>query len=169
MNLYFRFLKTLLVALLQGKSSGLESQNMQYRVWLNDIDLNFHMNNGRYLTVMDLGHLQFTVRTGLLRKMLKNRWKLVVANSLINYKKSLTPFQAFELQTSLISWDENSLYFEKRFVANETLMAIGYVKVIIRSHTENISPAEFLGDMGARFNYPPKPVPDFFLNLDPLA
>ena len=35
------------------------------RVLPNDLDLSLHMNNGRYLTVMDLGRLDLILRSGL--------------------------------------------------------------------------------------------------------
>ncbi len=35
------------------------------RVLPNDIDINLHMNNGRYLTVCDLTRVDMFIRTGL--------------------------------------------------------------------------------------------------------
>jgi hypothetical protein len=34
------------------------------RVWPNDLDLNLHVNNGRYLALADLGRIHWFVRTG---------------------------------------------------------------------------------------------------------
>ena len=40
------------------------------RVWFNDLDINFHMNNGRYMTICDLTRVDLFVRSGLGKLML---------------------------------------------------------------------------------------------------
>jgi acyl-CoA thioesterase FadM len=37
----------------------------QFRVLPNDIDINGHMNNGRYLTMLDLRIVEYFIRVGL--------------------------------------------------------------------------------------------------------
>lgn len=169
MSLYFRLLKALLMNLFAEKSAGLATQIMSLIVWPSDLDLELHMNNGRYVTIMDLGRVQYYCRTGLLRQIFAKRWKILVGAAQITFKKPLAPFQAYELQTKLISWDEKWIYFEQSFISNETVMAVGYAKVIFRSKAETMSPLEYLGAIGIRSGLPPSPVPDFFLTTDPLA
>lgn len=41
---------------------------------INDIDNFFEMNNGRILTLFDLGRNDFAIRTGLGKKLLQQRW-----------------------------------------------------------------------------------------------
>ena len=68
MNLIFRLLKTLLLYLLRPTRRGiLEESVVRFRVWPNDLDTNLHMNNGRYLTLMDLGRLDLLLRNGSVR------------------------------------------------------------------------------------------------------
>src|SRR3990170_2263282 len=40
---------------------------LRFRVWPHDLDLSLHMNNGRYLTIMDQGRLDVMVQSGFLR------------------------------------------------------------------------------------------------------
>ena len=67
MNLYLRLIWILLSSLWKPRMSmdALTNQ-LATRVWLNDIDINLHMNNGRYMTVCDLNRVDLFIRTGLL-------------------------------------------------------------------------------------------------------
>ena len=55
MNLILRMIKVLVAALFGQRLGVLDSSILTFRVWPNDLDINLHMNNGRYLTIMDLG------------------------------------------------------------------------------------------------------------------
>ncbi|MDB5490660.1 MAG: Mesenchymal stem cell protein, partial [Micavibrio sp.] len=58
MNLYLRVLIVIFRALFgQPMTDVTTPQRIRLRVYPNDLDSNLHMNNGRYLTVMDLGRL----------------------------------------------------------------------------------------------------------------
>ena len=54
MNLYFRLLLAVLKALRAPRARLGETVELTLRVWPTDLDLNGHMNNGRYLTMVDL-------------------------------------------------------------------------------------------------------------------
>lgn len=86
------------------------------RVWPNDLDFNLHMNNGRYLSLMDLGRVDLLARSGLGRTVLAKRWMPVVTGVTIRYRRSLAPFQRFRLETRLVGWDEHFLFLDQRFV-----------------------------------------------------
>ena len=45
----------------------LATTRVHLRVWPNDLDLNMHVNNGRYLALADIGRIHWFVRTGVLR------------------------------------------------------------------------------------------------------
>ncbi len=66
MNLFFRLLRLLLTARWRGRLGPLDESVLKLRVWPVDLDVNLHMNNGRYLSVMDLGRVDVILRTGLL-------------------------------------------------------------------------------------------------------
>ncbi|MGH2340954.1 acyl-CoA thioesterase [Segnochrobactraceae bacterium EtOH-i3] len=117
MNLWLRLIGVL-AATRKGPRIALPDgvSRLPMRVWLNDLDLNFHMTNGRYLTLMDLGRLDMLARAGLLRPILRARWMPVVTGVTIRYRRSLAPFQKFHLETRLTGWDEHFLFLEQRFV-----------------------------------------------------
>lgn len=86
---------------------------MSFRVRLNDIDNFFEMNNGRILTLFDLGRTEFAIATGLGVKLIENRWGLVVAGSTIQYRKRIRAYNKVTIQTRLCAIDERWFYIEQ--------------------------------------------------------
>ncbi|WP_334174937.1 acyl-CoA thioesterase [Pseudoxanthobacter sp.] len=117
MNLWLRFFRVLIGALIARRllvPEGISAVTM--RVWPTDLDFNLHMNNGRYLTLMDLGRVDLMVRAGLGRALFARRWMPVLADAQIRYRRSLAPFQRFRLETQITGWNEHSVFIEQRFV-----------------------------------------------------
>ncbi len=64
---YLRLLKVLLASRF-GERLRMDSvTELKMRVWPSDIDIYPEMNNGRHLTLMDLGRIDLAGRTGLMR------------------------------------------------------------------------------------------------------
>lgn len=93
------------------KLSPGEPSALRMTVWPWDCDLFGEVNNGRHLTLFDLGRFDLGVRTGLIAILKQKRWGLVVAGSTIRYRRRLTPFQRYTLHTHLIGRDERWFYF----------------------------------------------------------
>ncbi|MEO3432945.1 thioesterase family protein [Inquilinus sp. CAU 1745] len=115
MNLIVRLIKTLVLAFLARRIDLLDRSSVSFRVWPNDLDFNLHMNNGRYLTLMDLGRTDLMIRSGFARVAFARRWMPVLAGATIRYRRSLAPFQRFQLESRLVGWDDKWLYLEQRF------------------------------------------------------
>ena len=63
MNLWLRLIWYLATAWARpALTQTHEISKLTFRVWPTDLDLSLHMNNGRYLTIMDIGRLDFMVR-----------------------------------------------------------------------------------------------------------
>ena len=149
MVLLLRTLWKALTLRLRPPLESLGTSVLAYRVWPNDLDVNIHMNNGRFLSVMDLGRFDLTFRTGLGRAMLKHRWQPLVGGVTIRYRRSLDPFEAYELHTRLLGWDAKWFYLEQRFFkAGGELAAEGVVRALFRGKDGNVAIAEVLDQMG---------------------
>jgi acyl-CoA thioesterase FadM len=127
------------------------------RVWPNDCDLNFHMNNGRYLTLMDLGRTHLVAQTGLLRVMLKRRWNPVLAAAEINFIRALPPFARFELVTRVLTWDEKYFYMEQRFERRGVLHAVAFVKGVFLRGRNRVATAQVVAALDPTLKAPPMP------------
>lgn len=117
MNLWIRLLWVLLTARGRGSLSlPRESSVLNFRVWPHDLDLSLHLNNGRYLTLMDLGRLDAMVRSGLWREVLRHKWTPIASAITIRFQRELRPFQKFRLDTKLVCWDQSLVVMEQIFV-----------------------------------------------------
>lgn len=129
MNLYFR----LIVAFCRGyflkKIKPTDELIRSLRVLPNDIDINGHLNNGRYATLVDLLIIEQGMRVGILSKALKMGWKPMTAGGLISYRKQLAPFEKFNVHFKMDCWDDKWAYMHFRFIKSDgSLAAVGYFK-----------------------------------------
>jgi len=157
MNLILRMFITLVRTLFRPPMDVLDVSVVNFRVWPNDLDFNGHMNNGRYLTIMDLGRLDFVFRAGLGKYILRRSWMPLVASAKIRFRRSLAPLQKYQLHTRLLCWDDKWFILEQRFMVNERAVAIAYVKGLFRSRRGNVPPADVLMKIGHTLESPPFP------------
>lgn len=81
--------------------------------WPQDIDFWMELNNGRTLTLYDLGRIPLARRTGLLKVLRKNGWGLTVAGSSVRYRRRVRPFQRVEMRSRLAGVDGRFCYVEQ--------------------------------------------------------
>lgn len=157
MTSWLRLFRVLLTARRRGPLGPLGESSVSFRVMPGDLDINLHMNNGRYLQVMDLGRFDFIIRVGLLPALRRRRWMPLVGSETIRFRRSLAPFGAFRLHTRLLCWDDKWFYFEQRFTARGELVAAGIVKGLLRGPGGNVPPADVLEASGHTAASPPPP------------
>lgn len=90
-----------------------ETVHTPFRVAVADLDAAMHMNNGRYLTILDLGRFELFVRTGLWQVLRRHRWQTVVVVQTATYHRSLRHRQQFDVATRLLGTDARNLYVEQ--------------------------------------------------------
>ena len=116
-----------------------------FRVWPTDLDIYMHMNNGIFLTLLDIGRYDQAMRSNLWPKWKARKWYPVVVASNITFRKSLTPWQLFDLETKVVGWDDEAFYFEQRFVVKGEIFARAIVRVRFLQNPRGIvSPAQVL-------------------------
>ena len=169
MNLYIRLFLYLIKAAFRKKIDAMETSSLRFHVWPNDLDFNMHMNNGRYLTIMDLGRLDFMLCCGLFIKAMKKGYAPVLGSVKIRYRLPLMPFQAYDPKTKLISWDEKWIYMEQRFVISKgqkagAVAAIALLKAsLLDTKNKKTVPAPELLKMIGHDDLAPPPMPDYVL------
>lgn len=94
-----------------------------------DIDVLRHMNNGRYLSLFDLGRWDLLTRTGMAGSMKRHGWYGVVVAETVTFRKSLELWQRFDVESRLIGHDDKAIYLEHRAVVGGEV----YARAIIRS------------------------------------
>jgi acyl-CoA thioesterase FadM len=120
------------------------------RPWLGDLGLSDHLNNGVYLSMMDVGRADLWFRSGFWRRMRAAGAYPVVAVATITYRKSLRRGQTFQLETRALAVRQRALYLEQRFVVDAEIFARAFVKVrVLAGAGGGVSAAqldEFLGE-----------------------
>ncbi|HKF47973.1 MAG TPA: acyl-CoA thioesterase [Terracidiphilus sp.] len=130
---------------------------LKLRVWPFDIDLNLHMNNARYLSLMDYGRMHLLARTRLLDHILRSRWTPLVGAVWMTYRRSLALMAKFTLISRLVCWDERWFYIEQTFAGREGLAAAGWVKGALRDPGGVLDPQKVLEKIKPGIVSPPKP------------
>ena len=75
-----------------------------------DLDGFLELNNGRILTLYDIGRFTLGSRVGLLAVLRRRKWGLAVAGASIRYRRRVTAFQRIEMRTRLVGWDARFFY-----------------------------------------------------------
>lgn len=148
MNLYLRLLWLWLTTGRNPDEHRLAPSRLRLRVWPNDLDLFGHVNNGRYLTLMDLGRLHVVIRTGLLRTMRARRWQAAAAAIEIRFRRPLKLWQRYELVTEIVDWDAAWFLFEQRFESAGKVHARALVKAQFRHRRERVPTGAVLETLG---------------------
>jgi acyl-CoA thioesterase FadM len=144
MSLIFRMCYVFILSLFRERinADNLVSQ-LSLRVMPNDLDINFHMNNGRYLTICDLNRVDLFIRSGLLKAMFKRGWMPLIAEHTMTYKKPLNMFEKFDVSLKVTGWDEKYFYMEHIFSNSERVVAEGTSKGCVYARGIGVvSPAE---------------------------
>lgn len=90
---------------------GLYETHVSHHIcWPWDIDLWMELNNGRTLTLFDLGRISMAERNGFSRALRKGRFGLVVAGASVRYRKRITSFERIEMRTKPVGFDERFFY-----------------------------------------------------------
>lgn len=134
MHMLPRTLWHLLVAGPRGPRIALhEVSTSWFRVWPTDIDMLMHMNNGKYLSIMDVARFDLIQRTGVLDVFRSEGWYPVVVGQTVSYRKSLNPWARFAVESRIMGFDDQAVYIEQRFVRpNESGEHEVYARAIVR-------------------------------------
>lgn len=168
MKQLFRLLKILILSRFQSRVGALDETVVHFRVWPNDLDPYLHMNNGVYLTLLDLGRMGLMVRSGMLKLAKKQGYYPVVASEAIKFRFSLLPFQRFSIVTRMVGWDERFFYLQQKFVVGDKVAASAFIKgSILSKKGGKVSPPDMFSMMGLPHQSPPfPPMVEKFLRMD---
>lgn len=142
---------------------------LKFKVLPNDLDINRHMNNGRYNSIMDLGRVDIMLRTGLIKTMYKKRWIGVVGRIYTEFRRPLKLFQNYELHSQIVYWDDKWTWIEHKFYSNGKIISSSLVQTLIRSRSGNISSQQLQEATGIVIESPQIPEKITHLNLMELT
>jgi acyl-CoA thioesterase FadM len=135
----------------------LDEDSMSFRVLPNDIDINLHMNNARYLSIMDYARTHLLARTRLLEHIMHARWQPMIGAAWVTYRRSLPLFARFTVSSRMICWDDRWFYMEQTFTGKSGLAAIGWVKGVLRNRDGIVNPQRVIDGVASGTLSPPMP------------
>jgi acyl-CoA thioesterase FadM len=144
---WLRLFRVLAGLISQEKVQVLETTRVRLRVWPHDLDFNFHVNNGRYLALADIGRMHRFVRTGLLGVARRQRAYPVVGDAIAKFRRELRVFQTFEIHTRLVGWDGRWGVIEHRFVRARRVLGTVTIRGVFKGPSGPVEPAALLKDL----------------------
>ena len=149
MNLYLRLFLLLLASPFRPRIDSSGPSRTAFHCLLTDIDVYGHMNNARYLAILDLARLDLLLQSRTLSIFLKRGWYAVVAAETIRFRSSLKLLQRFEVETTSLGRDERTFFVQQRVVRKGKLIAEATIRLSVQSWKEGtISPLVVLQALG---------------------
>lgn len=127
-----------------------------HRCWPWDLDPWGELNNGRTLTLYDLGRLPLLERTGLLRLIRERGWGFAMAGASVRWRRRVHAFQPFEMHTRIVSWDARFFHIEQTMWRRGEATSSALYRAAVTGPGGILPPAEVAATMG--HDSPPPPL-----------
>jgi len=149
MNLYLRLLFLLLTSPFRPRINVSSPCRTVFRCLPTDLDIYGHMNNARYLAILDLARLDMLLQSRKLGVFLKRGWYPVVAAETIRFRTSLKIFQRFEVETKSLGRDERTVFVQQKVYREGKLVAEATIRLSIQCWSAGtVSPSEVIEALG---------------------
>ena len=149
------------VAIFRARSlpplSPYDTHVSHHRAWPWDTDMFGELNNGRILTLFELGRWQMAVRLGLLPFFTRKGYTLAVAGVSIRYRKRIPMFHAYRMQTRMLGYDDRFFYVEQSMWQGEACMNQMLLRFATRHGGATVLPPDFLTIAGHTTEQPGLP------------
>ncbi|MBM7067112.1 acyl-CoA thioesterase [Actibacterium sp. 188UL27-1] len=112
-----------------------------------DIDPFMELNNGRTLTLYDLGRLPLALRTGLVAHLKRQRWSLTMAGVSVRYRRRIRTFEQFEMRSRCVGWDDKFFYLDQSMWVRDVCAGQALYRAAIVSRDGIVPPAKVIDGM----------------------
>lgn len=147
MNLFFRLLRVVLFAFFRPKVHFMDTGKVRFMVMPWDLDINAHMTNSRYLSIMDLGRTDLLIRSGLGKIAWRNKWGSVLGSATVRWRLGLKLFQVYELQTKAIGWDDKWFYLDQKVIHDNKVVAHAIAKAIFVTKGKSLMASDIVAEL----------------------
>ncbi|WBU63707.1 acyl-CoA thioesterase [Paracoccus aerodenitrificans] len=152
-----RFTKELLKFRNAPKLGLLDSHISTHMCWPWDLDPWIELNNGRTLTLYDLGRLPMAARAGLVETMRARKWSITVAGNSVRYRRRIRAFHRFSMISRVIGWDHRFIYMEQSMWRNRECCNHMLLRSACTAGKGIVSPSEVVAAMGHDIESPELP------------
>lgn len=135
----------------------LEPHISSHRIWPWDLDPWRELNNGRTLTLFDLGRIPMSVRMGFDTVAKAKGWGITVAGNSTRYRRRVTLFQKVTQISRVVGWDDRFTYLEQSFWRGDDCTSHMLLRSAFTSKSGIVPPAEVLAALGQPVQSPALP------------
>ncbi len=128
---------------------GLLDTHVSHHIcWPQDIDPWRELNNGRTLTLYDLGRIPLAIRAGFTVAARAHGWGLTVAGSSVRYRRRVRLFDRVEMRSRCIGWDRRFLYIDQSMWKGGDCTSQVLLRMAVTSQSGIVDPARVAGALG---------------------
>lgn len=125
--------------------------------WPWDLDVWMEMNNGRTLTLYDLGRVPLASRVGLTKVMREHRWGLTMAGSSVRYRRRVRMFDQVTMHSRAIGWDDRFIYLLQSMWKKGDCTSQLLIRAAVTDNNGIVSPRTVARAMGQSGDSPVMP------------
>jgi len=145
---FFRMVKEMAVNRRAPRLALTEWHVSRHICWPWDLDFWFELNNGRTLTLFDLGRVPMALRTGLIAPLKRRGWAIAVAGSSVRYRLRVRAFDRLTMYSRCVGWDARFFYMEQSLWRGGDCTSHVLVRNAVTSATGMVPTALVLAEMG---------------------
>jgi acyl-CoA thioesterase FadM len=113
-----------------------------------DLDVFAEMNNGRVLTLYDLGRFGLGERIGLTAALRRRKWGLAVAGASVRYRRRVTAFARIDMATRVVAWDARFFYIVQSMWVGGDCASQALLRTAVTARGRAIPSAELAAELG---------------------
>ncbi|MFV0384213.1 acyl-CoA thioesterase [Paracoccus sp. (in: a-proteobacteria)] len=128
-----------------------------HRCWPWDLDPWVELNNGRTLTLYDLGRLPLAHRLGVMAALKRKGWGMTVAGNSTRYRRRIRAFDRFTMISRVVGWDSRFIYMDQSMWKDGECCNQMLVRSAVTSDKGIVAPALLIEALGHPAESPPMP------------
>jgi acyl-CoA thioesterase FadM len=125
---YLRSARVLLAAQFGPRLDFDGESVVKLRIGLGDIDIFPEVNNGRHLTLMDMGRFDLAVRSGFWKTIHRQGWGLTVGGASVRFRHRVPPLSRVRLRTRIVGRDDRWFYFHQKIERDDRVCSAALVR-----------------------------------------
>lgn len=130
----------------------------QHICWPHDLDMWLELNNGRALSLYDLGRTAMAQRVGLIAVLRREGWGMTMAGTSTRFRRRIRGFERFEMRSRALCWDDKFVYMEQSmWKKNGECASHVMYRAAITDKNGIVAPDRVLAAMGQEIASPEMP------------
>lgn len=156
---YIRAALAVLRAKRDPAKSILTTAATDHRAWPWDTDMYGELNNGRILTLGELGRWGLAREIGLLGALKRRSGALAIAGVSVRYRRRIPVMARYRIETRALGWDAKFIYLDVSMWMGETAANQALLRTAVVTKNGTVPPAEIAAELG--HDAPSPPLPDW--------